>query len=189
MCSSFILKITVYGSGNIWFWDSCFVISSSTKHVQLTKTYENKQVCNNYPSSLNTKPQEKRKYPRVQWYVITEEHCCFKFPKFRTFILLLSAAYSCRQVWSAAGKMGTKGIGNSGRKARLSKANSNGLTRKRTLSSVERGRLLNTFLRQKVRCIVFNHLIPIPQRISCVSIKTANHFTNGSYRQSDTTIH
>lgn len=186
---SLILKIIIYGSGNIWFWDWCSVISSSTKHVQLTKAYENKQVCNNYPSSINTRPQEKRKYSPVRWYVITEEHCSFKFPKFRSFILLLSAEYSCRRVWSAAGKIGIKANGNSGRKARLSTANSNGLTRKRTPSSLERGRLLTTFWRQKVRCIVFSHLIPIPQRINCVSIKTANQFTNGSFRRSDTTIH
>jgi hypothetical protein len=155
----------------------------------LPKPTRIRQVCNNYPSSINTKPQEKRKYSPVQWYVITEEHFSFKFPRFRSFVLLLSAAYSCRWVWSAAGKMGTKRIGNSGRKARLSTANSNGLIRNRTLSSVQRGRLLTTFWRQKVRCIVFNHLIPIPQRITCVSIKIANQFTNGSYRWSNTTIH
>lgn len=166
-----------------------------------------RQVCNNYPSSINTKPQEqrkkiqrdvtltlwrtqeKRKYSLVQWYVIIDEHCSSKFPRFRPFVLLLSAAYSCRWVWSAAGKMGTKGSGNSGRKARLSTANSNGLTRNRTLSSVERGRLLTTFWRQRVRFIVFNHSIPTPQRINCVSIKTTKQFTNGSYRRSNTTIH
>jgi hypothetical protein len=101
---------------------------------RLPKPTRIRQVCNNYPSSINTKPQEqrkkiqrvvtltlwrtkeKRKYSPVQWYFITDKHCPFKLPTFRSFILLLSAAYSCRRVWSAAGKMGTKGSENSGRK-------------------------------------------------------------------------
>jgi len=49
--------------------------------------------------------------------------------------------------------------------------------------------LVGFIIQQKVRFIVFNYLIPTPQRIKCVPVKTANQFTNGSYRRSNTTIH
>jgi len=33
------LKIIICGSGNIWLWDSCSVISSSTKRAQTQSVF------------------------------------------------------------------------------------------------------------------------------------------------------